>query len=68
MPSPFVETAPAPEVHRTPSRLSRKDLEDLEQRIDGCLISARGMDQEALAEVINHLRRARNAVIGQMGE
>jgi hypothetical protein len=66
--APVAETAPTPEVARTPSRLSRKDLEDLEHQIDGCLMSARRLDQEGFAEVINHLRRARNAVIGRLGE
>jgi hypothetical protein len=66
--APVAETAAVPETHRASSRLSRKDLDNLEHQIDGCLMSARGMDQEGLAEVINHLRRARNAVIGRMGE
>lgn len=42
-------------------------LEALEHQIDECLILARSGDPEGLMEVIQLLRRARNAVVWKMG-
>ena len=43
-------------------------MEALEEQIDDCLTMARGLDREALGEVIVHLRRARNLIVWQMGQ
>ncbi len=51
---------------KRPSRLG--NLESLELQIDDCLIQATNLDREGLAEVINHLRRARNAVVWKIGQ
>lgn len=42
-------------------------LERLEYQIDECLILARTMDREGLADVIGHLRQARAAVVWKIG-
>ena len=43
-------------------------LEALEIAIDNCLTTARMLEMKGLEEVIQHLRRARNKVVWQMGE
>jgi hypothetical protein len=43
-------------------------LEQLEEMIDECVSLARATDREALSEVIDHLRRARNRVVWALGE
>ena len=43
-------------------------LEQLEVQIDDCIMFARSHDREGLDEVINHLRRARNAVVWKLGQ
>ena len=47
---------------------STVNLEGLEVAIDDCLTTARGMDPEGLALVIDHLRRARNGVVWLSGQ
>jgi hypothetical protein len=67
---PKKETQPA-ETTAAPVEVSRKNvrrLESLEERIDGCLDFARSTDQEGLASVLDHLRRARNEVVWKLGE
>jgi hypothetical protein len=49
------------------SRRGGRSLEQLEAQIDDCLASARGMDREGLAPVIELLRQARNEVVRQAG-
>jgi hypothetical protein len=44
-----------------------KSLGRLEEEIDDCLMLARGMDRDGLAEVIDLLRNARNQVVRQAG-
>ena len=53
----------APRTHRGVSSLHL-----LEEQIDNCLIAARRLERAELADVIKHLRRARNLVIVQLGE
>jgi hypothetical protein len=43
-------------------------LETLEETIDNCLNLARATETETLEIVVHHLRKARNAVVWQMGE
>ncbi|HXG10613.1 MAG TPA: hypothetical protein VNK04_12700 [Gemmataceae bacterium] len=43
-------------------------LEGLELAIDNCLSTARELDPVGLADVINYLRRARNALVWHMGQ
>src|SRR5687767_9446744 len=43
-------------------------LEGLEAQIDDCLSMAKGMDREALHDVITLLRRARNQVVWKIGQ
>jgi hypothetical protein len=43
-------------------------LEVLEEMIDDCLTAAKHHDQEGLHDVIQMLRRARNAVVWKLGE
>lgn len=43
-------------------------LVQLEESIDGCLSTARTLDRDTLADVIQHLRTARNAVVGKLGQ
>jgi hypothetical protein len=45
-----------------------KGLPLLEERIDDCITAARALDREALADVINHLRRARNEIVWMIGQ
>jgi hypothetical protein len=46
---------------------TRNNLETLEEQIDNCLLMARNMDPEGLADVIRHLRFARNEVVLKIG-
>jgi hypothetical protein len=59
-------TAPAPAAPAV-SRRAGRSLEQLEEQIDDCLAVARSMDREGLAQVIELLRDARNAVVRQAG-
>jgi hypothetical protein len=43
-------------------------LEQLEVQVDDCLTLARSLDQDKLAGIISHLRKARNAVVWKLGE
>src|SRR5690349_15993119 len=47
---------------RLPGSRDRSGLEVLEEQIDECLTAARAMDRDGLQDVIDFLRRARNAV------
>jgi hypothetical protein len=60
-------TTPPVEVTSPPKSVA-KGLEALEERIDGCLMLARGLNREELAEVVALLRQARNRVVWQLGE
>jgi hypothetical protein len=60
------EAAPASTTVAS-SRRTDKSLAQLEERIDACLAVARAMDAEGLAEVIERLRAARNAVVRMAG-
>jgi hypothetical protein len=51
-----------------PARVPARGLEKLEESIDECLWLARGLDPEGLEEVVELLRRARNAVVWKMGQ
>jgi hypothetical protein len=62
----IVEHGMKASVARVPTGTSK--LEHLEQQIDECLIEARLLDREGLEDVINHLRRARNAVVWKIGQ
>jgi hypothetical protein len=55
--------SPAPAVPRQ----AGKGLAQLEDQIDDCLASARGLDREGLSGVIELLRRARNEVVRRAG-
>jgi hypothetical protein len=57
---------PTASVARKPTGNSK--LEGLEYQIDECLIAAKQLDREALHEVIDSLRRARNAVVWKIGQ
>jgi hypothetical protein len=46
-----------------PVETGPSELEQLEVLIDDCLSQAKVVDREGLAEVIEHLRRARNGVV-----
>jgi hypothetical protein len=50
-----------------PSRARPKDLQQLEERIDSCMVFAREIDEEGLDEVWQLLRRARNRVVWKAG-
>jgi hypothetical protein len=63
--APVVSTAAAPTSAAT--RRAGSALGRLEEEIDACLAVAREMDREALAEVIDRLRAARNAVVRMAG-
>lgn len=52
----------------TPAKKAYRGLEALELEIDDCLTSARTLDREGLEDVINWLRRARNAVVWKLGQ
>lgn len=62
--------AAAAPVSKAPPRAAtpKSHLEQLEERIDEVLTLARTFEQEGLASVINHLRRARNEVVWKIGE
>jgi hypothetical protein len=49
------------------ARRAGASLTRLEEEIDACLAVAREMDREGLAEVIDRLRAARNAVVRSAG-
>jgi hypothetical protein len=52
-----------------PSAVSTaNELEMLEEQIDECLALAKGLDRAMLDNVIQHLRRARNAVVLKQGQ
>jgi hypothetical protein len=57
----------APMTHG-PRTVTGSRLEKLEVAIDDCMVMARGIDPEALREVISSLRRARNAVVWMQGQ
>jgi hypothetical protein len=59
--------APPPGTPPAPRPVS-KGLPLLEERIDDCLTAARSLDRDALADVINHLRRARNEIVWMIGQ
>ncbi len=54
---------PAPTV-----RVSRANLELLEERIDECMSMARTLDREGLEKVAKLLRAARNEVVWRQGQ
>src|SRR5262249_1468189 len=58
----------APAVEALPPKTAIRGLETLEEQIDGCMTLARNLDREALASVVQLLRRARNAVVWQQGQ
>src|SRR5262249_21156566 len=43
-------------------------LEQLEEQIDDCMALAKNLDRDGLGDVIGHLRRARNAIVWEIGE
>lgn len=58
-----------PKEKRPQPALSAADgLENLERHIDDCLHEARLLDREGLEDVMNYLRRARNAVVWKIGQ
>jgi hypothetical protein len=59
---------PKPMASAPPRRSAAQGLEGLEEAIDDCLTVARTHDADALAEVIGHLRRARNTVVWKIGQ
>jgi hypothetical protein len=63
---PANSTAPAPALAKA-TTVALRSLEALEEHIDDCLSLAKQQDREALAEVIKHLRVARNKVVWMMG-
>jgi hypothetical protein len=71
--SPLGHRCPAPVVStaatRAPATARRAgaSLTGLEEEIDACLAVAREMEQEGLAEEIDRLRAARNAVVRMAG-
>lgn len=58
----------APAVEAPPPKTAIRGLETLEEQIDGCMTLAKNLDREALASVVQLLRRARNAVVWQQGQ
>jgi hypothetical protein len=62
---PFVSATSA--AASATARRAGASLARLEEEIDACLAVAREMDREALAEVIDRLRAARNAVVRMAG-
>jgi hypothetical protein len=62
------EASALPAGTAPPAPRASKGLALLEERIDECLTAARGLDRDALADVINHLRRARNEVVWTIGQ
>ena len=63
--APVVSAAAAPAP--AAARRAGAGLKRLEEEIDACLAVAREMDREGLAEVIDRLRAARNAVVRLAG-
>jgi hypothetical protein len=59
--------APAVEATNMPNAALR-GLETLEEQIDDCMSLARQLDREGLANVVQILRKARNAVVWQQGQ
>src|SRR5262245_52820554 len=49
-------------------RASRLSLEDLEGAIDDCMAMAKNINRERLVTVLQHLRKARNLVVYELGE
>jgi hypothetical protein len=65
------KTAPAEEMVDAATlqiETGPSELRQLEALIDDCLGQAKQVDREGLAEVIDHLRRARNAVVWMIGQ
>ncbi len=62
-----VATATAAPPSAKPKR-SVAPLERLEERIDDCMVLARGIDADALHHVHSLLRAARNAVVWMQGQ
>ncbi len=60
--------AAGPDVQPQRPAPRKSDLERLEEQIDDCLIFARGLENEGLESIVNHLRRARNEVVWKMGQ
>jgi hypothetical protein len=58
------EPAAAPPA---PTRARPKDLQQLEERIDGCMMLVREIDAEGLDDVFQLLRQARNHVVWKAG-
>jgi hypothetical protein len=52
----------------TPTRITPKGLEALEEQIDDCLTAAKKLDREGLDDVIRLLRNARNGVVWKLGQ
>jgi hypothetical protein len=50
------------------ARAVTRDLEHLEEYIDDCLWQAKNLNAEGLEEVVQLLRRARNAVVWKLGQ
>jgi hypothetical protein len=50
------------------ARAVSRGLEHLEEYIDDCLWQAKSLDVEGLEEVVQLLRRARNAVVWKLGQ
>jgi hypothetical protein len=59
---------PTPEAVEVVVETGPSALELLEMGIDDCLGQAKQLDRDGLADVINHLRRARNAVVWMIGQ
>jgi hypothetical protein len=64
---PRVETAAQETPVSQPRKLDRRRLEELEHQIDEALQAAKATDREKLANVIHHLRAARNMVVMHVG-
>jgi hypothetical protein len=56
------------EATTSPIETGPSELEQLEVLIDDCLSQAKLVDREGFADVIDHLRRARNAVVWKIGQ
>src|SRR5437763_1244999 len=57
------QQTPGQRTHMETVPTGASELEGLEHQIDECLIKATVLDREGLQDVIQHLRRARNAVV-----
>jgi hypothetical protein len=60
--------APTMDTAESPVETGPSELEQLEVMIDDCLGQAKQLDRDGLADVIDHLRRARNTVVWQIGQ